>query len=127
MNGEHQGGYEPDVEQKMRDFYQSLSEKDRRRYAAVEAAKFGYGGVTYIADVLGCSQRTIERGRDDLERLPDDPAEGRVRRSGGGRKPLTQDEPQLNDNLDEILQVRTAGDPMIPDVVWADLSPQDIS
>ena len=41
--------YSPEIEQAMRSFYDSLSEKDRRRYAAIEVAKLGYGGVEYIA------------------------------------------------------------------------------
>jgi hypothetical protein len=44
--------YAADVEQKMKRFFGWLSEKDRRRYAAVEAAKLGHGGVEYIAQVL---------------------------------------------------------------------------
>jgi hypothetical protein len=59
-----------------------LSEKDRRRYAAVEAEKLGHGGQEYIAAVLGCSERTIRQGRDDVEQLPEDEAEGRVRKKG---------------------------------------------
>ena len=34
--------YQPEVEQKMRNVYDSLSEKDRRRYAAVEVVKLGW-------------------------------------------------------------------------------------
>jgi len=67
-------------------FYESLSEKDARRYAAVEAANLGHGGITYMAQVLGCSRRTIERAIVEVEALPVDSAEGRVRRPGGGRK-----------------------------------------
>jgi len=37
--------YTPEVEVQMRNFYNSLSEKDRRRYAAIEALKLGYGGI----------------------------------------------------------------------------------
>ena len=48
-----------DLEQKMRDFFATLSEKDRRRFAALEARQLGYGGIDYIADVVGCSRRTI--------------------------------------------------------------------
>ena len=70
----------------MQAFYVTLSEKDRRRYAAVEAQRLGHGGIEYMASVLGCSRRTIERGRNELDRLPVDPAAGRVRRPGGGRK-----------------------------------------
>jgi len=78
--------YEPHIEEEMRAFGQTLSEKDRRRFAALEAARLGHGGTEYIAQVLGCSTRTIERGGDELDPLPDDPAAGRVRRPGGGRK-----------------------------------------
>ena len=77
-------------EERMRLFFQSLSEKDRRRYAAVEASNFGHGGIAYMAGVLGCSRRTIERAMDELECLPEDPAQGRVRRPGGGRKKSRQ-------------------------------------
>ncbi len=80
------GRYEPEVEERMRGFYQTLNEKDARRFAALEAKQLGYGGVTYIAEVLGCATRTIERAAAELERLPEDPAAGRVRVLGGGRK-----------------------------------------
>ena len=63
-------------------FYDSLSEKDRRCYAAIEVAKLGYGGVEYIASVLGCDPKTIRQGQHDLGHLPDDLSE-RVRKKGG--------------------------------------------
>ena len=78
--------YEACVEEQMRAFELTLSEKDRRRFAALEAARLGHGGIEYVAEVLGCSARTIERGIAELDQLPDDPAAGRVRRAGGGRK-----------------------------------------
>jgi len=88
--------YEPHVEEQMRAFWQTLSEKDRRRLAALEAARLGHGGIEYVAGVLGCSTRTIERGADELEQLPDDPAAGRVRRRGGGRKKKSSPSPNSN-------------------------------
>jgi hypothetical protein len=78
--------YEPQVEERMRAFWETLTERDRRRFAAFEATRLGHGGIEYVAGVLGCSTRTIERGLDELEQLPNDPAEGRVRRPGAGRK-----------------------------------------
>ena len=54
----------------MVNFYVSLSEKDRRRYAAVEAGKLGHGGVAYIAELFGCDADTIRRGMTDVEQLP---------------------------------------------------------
>jgi len=74
-------GYGARVERMMKRLYQTLSEKDRRRYAAVEAAKLGHGGVEYVAGVLGCDPKTIGQGRLDLE-LEEDPAAGRVRKKG---------------------------------------------
>lgn len=71
---------------RMQSFFKTLSEKDQRRYAAVEAQRLGHGGITYVAGILGCSTRTIRRGIQELDSLDEDPAAGRVRRPGGGRK-----------------------------------------
>ena len=75
-------GYAPDVEGKMQRFFGWLSEKDRRRYAAVEAAKLGHGGIEYIARVLGCDPKTIRQGLCELEET-EDAAAGRIRKKGG--------------------------------------------
>lgn len=75
-------GFSADVERQMKVFSDSLSEKDRRRYAAVEAAKLGHGGVQYVAAVLGCHPDTISQGREDVEGLPADRAAGRIRKKG---------------------------------------------
>lgn len=73
--------YPVGVESKMQRLFGWLSEKDRRRYAAVEAAKLGHGGVEYIARVLACDPKTIRQGLKELEE-PEDPAAGRVRKKG---------------------------------------------
>ena len=73
--------YDARVERTMKRFFDSLSEKDRRRYAAVEAAKLGHGGIEYVARLLGCDPGTVRQGQDDLEQ-PEDPAAGRVRKKG---------------------------------------------
>ena len=46
--------YEAEVKRRCRGFMRRLSEKDRRRYAAVKAAKLGHGGKAYIARLFGC-------------------------------------------------------------------------
>lgn len=78
--------YSADSEVAAQAFYETLSEKDQRRYVAVEARRIGFGGIEYLASVFGCSRKTIERGMTELDELPNDPAAGRVRRPGGGRK-----------------------------------------
>jgi len=77
--------YSPTVCKHMKLFYDSLSEKDRRRYASVEVEKLDHGGVEYIAELLGCDPHTIRQGREDVEQLPIDEAEGRVRKKGGSK------------------------------------------
>ena len=84
--------YSPDVEQAMQALYRSLRENDRRRYAAVEAAKLGHGGLDYLTALLGCDPKTVRHGQQDLDALraqaPDDLAPGeRVRKKGVGESP----------------------------------------
>lgn len=78
--------FDAETARQMRLFAETLSEKDARRYAALQARQLGHGGIRYVAEVLGCSERTIARGMAELEQLPHDPAAGRVRRPGAGRK-----------------------------------------
>lgn len=78
--------YSAEAEVAAQAFYETLSEKDQRRYVAVEARRMGFGGIEYVASVFGCSRKTIERGMAELGELPHDSAAGRVRRLGGGRK-----------------------------------------
>lgn len=73
--------YTRDVERKMKRFFDWLSEKDRRRYAAVEAAKLGHGGIEYVVRVLRCDPKTIREGLKELEEA-EYPAAGRVRKKG---------------------------------------------
>lgn len=74
--------YAPGIERMMKRLFDSLREHDRRRYAAIEATKSGYGGVEYIARVLGCDPKTIRQGQAELEG-EDDLDTGRVRKKGG--------------------------------------------
>jgi hypothetical protein len=77
--------YSAEIEEKMQRFFGWLSEKDRRRYAAIEAAKLGHGGVEYIARVLACDPKTIRQGLRDLE-VAEDGAAKRIRKKGGAAR-----------------------------------------
>jgi len=72
-------------EQQMKLYYESLSEKDRRRYSAIEAQKIGYGGIQYISQLFKCNYRTIRQGFADLKQF-DLISNPRIRNPGGGRK-----------------------------------------
>jgi hypothetical protein len=75
--------YSRPVEEAMRFTFSTLNERQRRLFAASEALKLGHGGIAYIAQLLDCHRRTIERGLNEL-RHPDSllPAH-RSRKKGG--------------------------------------------
>ena len=118
--------YPLEIETQMRNFYQSLSEKDRRRYAAIEAKKLGYGGISYICRILGCNDRTIVRGMSELEKpLPED--EKRISLPGGGRKSVFTTTPDLDAAFQRVLENHTAGSPMDETVKWTNLTREEIA
>jgi hypothetical protein len=119
--------YRPDIEQLLRQYYQSLSEKDRRRFAALEAITLGHGGIRSIAQVLACDPQTVKDGMRELKQLPDAPVGSRVRKPGGGRKKTEVKHTDLIQQVQDTIKDRIAGDPMRQDVVWTDLTPQEIS
>jgi DNA-binding phage protein len=74
-----------------------LQARQRRLFAAAEAKAAGYGGIAAVSRVTRIAASTIGRGLKDIEAL-DSLAPGRVRRPGGGRKSLTETDPQLQLN-----------------------------
>lgn len=60
--------YTTEVEKNMEMFYNNLSEKDKRHYAALEAHKLRYGGVTYISELLNCDRATVQSGLDEFKK-----------------------------------------------------------
>jgi hypothetical protein len=76
--------YKTSTEKSMKKFYDSLSEKDKRRYAAIESKKLPHGGVNYISGLLECDAKTIRRRQKELTELKQDTTG--IRQSGGGRK-----------------------------------------
>ena len=76
--------YTEEVASTMKRFFKSLSEKDRRRYAAIEAIKLGNGGQKYICEILGCDPDTVKTGTEELQgkMSVSDP----IRKPGGGKK-----------------------------------------
>ena len=118
--------YPPEIESQMHNFYQSLSEKDRRRYAAIEAKKLGYGGIRYICRVLRCNDRTIVRGMSELEK-PLAKDEKRIRLPGGGRKSILTTTPELEAAFQRVLENHTAGSPMDETIKWTNLRREEIA
>ena len=118
--------YSPAIEEQIFCFYQLLSEKDRRLYAATEALKLGHGGISYIASVLKCDRKTIHRGISELKH-PDKIENDRIRTTGGGRKRSIETIPDLSEKFLKVLKDYTAGDPMDDTIRWTNLTHQQIT
>ena len=120
--------YRPEIERVLKKYYATLSEKDQRRYAAVEALKLGIGGQVYIARILGCSEKTVHNGLAELAGLPDEPEyNAAIRKPGGGRKRYDHQHLDIDAQFLNVLKEHTAGDPMDEKIIWTDLTPQEIA
>jgi transposase len=95
-----------------------LDERARRFWAATEARAIGWGGISRVAEATGLSRVTIRAGLNELD-SPLTPADRRgatkrLRRLGGGRKPLVAHDPELLSDLETLVDPVTRGDPMSP-------------
>ncbi|MBA3358389.1 MAG: ISAzo13 family transposase [Thermoleophilaceae bacterium] len=90
-----------------------LDERGMRRWAAAEALSLGRGGTAVVARATGIAESTIRRGRRELA-CEERPEAGRVRRRGAGRKPLTETDPTLLDDLERLVDDSSRGDPEAP-------------
>ena len=97
----------------------SLNERGRRLFAAAEARTAGHGGISASARATGIARSTIGRGLKDL----DEPGalSGLIRRPGSGRHALTVTDPTLLEDLRQLLEPATMGDPMRP-LLWVSKS-----
>lgn len=107
-----------------------LDERTRRRWAATEAKTIGWGGVSAVAQATGLSRNTIQVGIEELAQPARSGALGEeplcVRRAGGGRKPLTENDPRLLRDLRKLLDDSTRGDPQSP-LQWTSKSCQHLA
>jgi hypothetical protein len=93
-----------------------MDERLHRRWAASEALALGWGGITLVAQATGLSQTTIRAGIAELkvpQPLEDEAEEDavRIRRRGGGQKPLSQTDRTLCQDLKNLVAPATRGDP----------------
>jgi Rhodopirellula transposase DDE domain len=93
-----------------------LDERGRRRFAAAEALTAGRGGISAVSRATGLARSTIGRALDELRAGEELEAE-RVRRPGGGRKPLSETDASLIDDLRCLVEPTTRGDPQSP-LLW---------
>lgn len=117
--------YPSEIEKQMRRYYESLSEKDRRRYAAIEAIKLGYGGRGYICELFGCDYKTIAKGMEELENEKILKQKG-IRKMGGGPKEAVEKHEGLTNAFFRVLEKHTAGSPVDESIKWTNLTRKEI-
>src|ERR1041385_8486844 len=101
-----------------------LDERRRRLWAAAEAMVLGRGGITAVATATGLERNTIRVGIGELQASPTARTDTnaavaadrvqRMRAPGGGRKPLTTEDPSLVQDLEALVEPSARGDPMSP-------------
>lgn len=100
------------LQQKFSDVWSLLDERSRRLVAASEARSLGHGGISKVKRACGLSRKAIAKG---ICEISDGTAiSGRIRRSGGGRKKITESDPDLLASLDRLIEPETRGDPESP-------------
>jgi hypothetical protein len=93
----------------------TLNEAQRRWLVGREALRLGRGGIRRMVKESGLSKPTVLKGIGELRgsaKLA--AAEGRVRKSGGGPKPIEESDPDFTRVLEQVMDESTAGDPMSP-------------
>ena len=89
-----------------------LDERSRRRWAAAESRAIGYGGDAVVSSATGLARETIRKGRREISR--DEAPTDRIRRPGGGRPRIQQDQPGIEAALEALVDPLTRGDPTSP-------------
>jgi Rhodopirellula transposase DDE domain len=105
------------IETKYRSLVPLMDERMRRQWAAAEADAYGWGGIGAVADATGLSPTTIRKGQVELLRRaerPREPVPTRVRHPGAGRKPKTEEDPELVQAVEKLVEPLTRGDPQSP-------------
>src|SRR5580704_11793583 len=107
------------IRQRWEAFGSQLDERGRRLFAAIETRTAGRGGLVAVSRIRGLARSTINRGEDDLDAGP--LPKGTVRRSGGGRRAVRENDPGLIPALKSLVEPATLGDPMRP-LIWVSKS-----
>jgi hypothetical protein len=101
-----------------------LDERQRRMWAGEEALAFGWGGVAATARVTGLSRATVTKGMREIE-LGETIEPGRVRRRGGGRRPLEDHDVALVGDLERLVAAEARGD--CDALAWTTRSVRDLA
>ena len=85
-------------------------EKNKRILLSKAAEVYGYGGKAHIVALTGTTYPTLNAGKIDSAN-DDIVYSKRIRKEGGGRKPITEIFPGITDIIEQIIDGNTYGDP----------------
>ena len=91
-------------------FVLHLNERSSRIWAASEAERYGYGGISAVHRATGIDHKTIRKGLEELH-SENNLSLDKIRASGGGRKTLTATQPEIDQALSQLIESSTRGDP----------------
>lgn len=104
-----------------------LNERSRRIWAASEACTLGHRGQKLVHEATGLACATISKGERELASKDAGGVEiGRVRKAGGGRKSKLELDTTLKQDISDILEASTRGDPQTP-LLWTSKSTRKIA
>ena len=96
------------MEERIKNLLPHLNEKQKRLFLASEAMAYGRGGIAEVIRISGASRNTIKRGMSEINCTA---SEGRIRKSGGGRKSICDKNPDIKEKIRKLIDGSTYGDP----------------
>ena len=102
-----------------------LDERSRRLVLGARANSLGRGGKAVVSRAAGVSASTVAQGATEVA-SGQAMTPGRVRRGGGGRKPLEEKQPGLNSALLALVEPDQRGDPQSP-LLWTTKSTRKLA
>ena len=91
------------LQQQYETLYKIFNEKQWRIYVALEAKKFGSGGISKVSKLARVSRATIRKGMKELTSGETYRPGDRIRKGGGGRKKVSDTDTTLVADLDLVV------------------------
>lgn len=111
-------------EEKIKCFFNTLNEKEKRHFATLQAEIIGHGGKKYISELLGINVKTIYRGGLENKKAIENTE--KIRKKGAGRKPFETTIPDADEMFLNVIKENTAGNPMNDKILWTNLKQEEI-
>ena len=112
------------ISEKSIPLFKVFDERQKRLRAATEARPLGRGGITAVSNAAGLCRAAIRRGLKELKE--ENLIQNRIRKTGGGKKNITEKNPNLEQDLEQLICPTTRGHPMNP-LRWTTKSLRNIT